>query len=39
MPLEQILVDSATRAVATESTKYLFEILKSKINNVFERKK
>lgn len=39
MPLEQILADSATRAVATESTKYLFEILKSKINNVFERKK
>lgn len=39
MPLEQMLVDSATRAVATESTKYLFEILKSKINNVFERKK
>ncbi|MGG0131889.1 NACHT domain-containing protein [Bacillus tropicus] len=39
MSLEQMLVDSATRAVATESTKYLFEILKSKINNVFERKK
>lgn len=39
MPLEQILIDSATRAIATESTKYLFEILKSKISNVFERKK
>ncbi|MES5921911.1 hypothetical protein QCI44_28790 [Bacillus cereus group sp. RP37] len=39
MPLEQMLADSATRAIATESTKYLFEILKSKINNVFERKK
>ncbi|MGG5792454.1 NACHT domain-containing protein [Bacillus nitratireducens] len=39
MPLEQMLADSATRAIATESTKYLFEILKSKIKNVFERKK
>lgn len=39
MPLEQILIDSATRAAATESTKYLLEILKSKISNVFERKK
>lgn len=39
MPLEQILIDSGTRAIATESTKYLFEILKSKISNVFERKK
>lgn len=39
MPLEQILIDSATRALATESTKYLFEILKSKISSVFERKK
>ncbi|KLA27749.1 NACHT domain-containing protein [Bacillus cereus] len=39
MPLEQILADSVTRAIATESTKYLFEILKSKISNVFERKK
>ncbi|MDA1799459.1 NACHT domain-containing protein [Bacillus cereus group sp. BY6-1LC] len=38
-PLEQILADAATRTLATESTKYLFEILKSKINNVFERKK
>ncbi|MDM5429469.1 NACHT domain-containing protein [Bacillus mycoides] len=39
MTLEQMLADSATRAIATESTKYLFEILKSKISNVFERKK
>ncbi|PEL52994.1 hypothetical protein CN505_15970 [Bacillus cereus] len=39
MPLEQILADAATKAVATESTKYLFEILKSKINKVFKRKK
>ncbi|MEW9576926.1 NACHT domain-containing protein [Bacillus toyonensis] len=39
MPLEQILIDSGTRAIATESTKYLFEILKSKISTVFERKK
>ncbi|WP_255255913.1 NACHT domain-containing protein [Bacillus toyonensis] len=39
MTLEQMLADSVTRAVATESTKYLFEILKSKISNVFERKK
>ncbi|EJR52231.1 hypothetical protein IIK_00773 [Bacillus cereus VD102] len=39
MPLEQILADAATRTIATESTKYLFEILKNKIHNVFERKK
>ncbi|MBE7124563.1 NACHT domain-containing protein [Bacillus mycoides] len=39
MPLEQILIDSTTRAIATESTKHLFEILKSKISNVFERRK
>lgn len=39
MPLEQILIDSTTRAIATESTKYLLGILTSKIRNVFERKK
>ncbi|MED2763231.1 NACHT domain-containing protein [Bacillus thuringiensis] len=39
MSIEQILADSATRALATEGTKHLYEILKSKIHNVFERKK
>ncbi|MDF9450955.1 NACHT domain-containing protein [Bacillus toyonensis] len=37
--MDTLLLDSATRALATEGTKYLFGILKNKIHNVFERKK
>ncbi|PES83452.1 hypothetical protein CN504_13670 [Bacillus anthracis] len=37
--IDNLLLDSATRTLATEGTKHLFGILKNKIHNVFERKK